>query len=142
MSWHRPLHPGQGVPGQIVVLETKTGILIDVEIFVNCHYGYDIQCEIVGEDGTARLPEPMAVQTRLGAKLQNAILTDWKDRFVAAYDVEISDFLKAAALGTAAGPSSWDGYAAAIASDACVAAQDTEGSPVAITMADRPLLYR
>src|SRR5690606_28419202 len=68
---------------QIVVLETAKGVVIDVEIFVNCHYGYDIQCEVVGEDGIARLPEPMAIQMRLGAKLQNAILTDWKDRFVA-----------------------------------------------------------
>ncbi|MGV7213087.1 Gfo/Idh/MocA family protein [Bradyrhizobium sp. UFLA05-112] len=127
---------------QVVVLETKKGVLIDVEIFVNCHYGYDIQCEIVGEDGTARLPEPMAIELRLGAKLQNDILTDWKDRFVAAYDVELQDFLKAAAEGTATGPSSWDGYVAAITSDACVAAQESAGALVAITMADRPSLYR
>ncbi len=126
---------------QVVVLETKKGVLIDVEIFVNCHYGYDIQCEVVGEDGIARLPEPMAIQMRLGAKLQNDILTDWKDRFVAAYDVELQDFLKAAAMGTASGPSSWDGYVAAITSDACVAAQDSNGSPVPITMSDRPALY-
>lgn len=33
---------------------------------------------MVGEDGIASLPEPMSVQTRLGAKLQNDILTDWK----------------------------------------------------------------
>lgn len=126
---------------QVVVLETKKGVLIDVEIFVNCHYGYDIQCEVVGEDGIARLPEPMAIQMRLGAKLQNDILTDWKDRFVAAYDVELQDFLKAAAMGTASGPSSWDGYVAAITSDACVAAQDSNGTPVPVTMTDRPALY-
>ena len=126
---------------QVVVLETKKGVLIDVEIFVNCHYGYDIQCEVVGEDGIARLPEPMAIQMRLGAKLQNDILTDWKDRFVAAYDVELQDFLKAAAMGTASGPSSWDGYVAAITSDACVAAQDSNGTPVPVTMTGRPALY-
>lgn len=126
---------------QVVVLETKKGVLIDVEIFVNCHYGYDIQCEVVGEDGTARLPDPMAVQLRLGAKLQNDILTDWKNRFVSAYDVELQDFLKAAARGTAAGPSSWDGYVAAITSDACVKAQETQGVAVPIEMARKPALY-
>ncbi|WP_413869523.1 Gfo/Idh/MocA family protein [Albidovulum sp.] len=126
---------------QIVVLETAKGVVIDVEIFVNCHYGYDIQCEVVGEDGVARLPEPMAIRMRLGAKLQNAILTDWKDRFVAAYDVELQDFLKAAARGTAAGPTSWDGYMAAVASDACVAAQETAGEAVAIPHPARPALY-
>ncbi|MBA4775884.1 MAG: Gfo/Idh/MocA family oxidoreductase, partial [Rhizobiales bacterium] len=102
---------------QIVILETAKGTIIDVEIFVNCHYGYDIQCQVVGEDGIASLPEPMSVQTRLSAKLQNDILTDWKDRFIASYDVELQDFIRAAAKGTASGPNSWDGYVAAITSD-------------------------
>ncbi|MBA4491719.1 Gfo/Idh/MocA family protein [Paracoccus sp. S1E-3] len=133
-------HDGLRDP-QVVVLETAKGVLIDVEIFVNCHYGYDIQCEIVGEDGIARLPEPMAIQTRLNAMLQNPILTDWKDRFVDSYDIELNDFIRAAGRGTASGPSSWDGYVAAITSDACVTAQGTEGEAVAITLPDRPALY-
>lgn len=124
-----------------MTLKTAKGVVITTEIFVNCHYGYDIQCEIVGEDGTAKLPEPMTIQTRLGAKLQSDILTDWKDRFVASYDVELQDFLTAAAQGTASGPTSWDGYMAAVTSDACVAAQDAEGTSVAISYPARPALY-
>lgn len=126
---------------QIVILETVKGTIINVEVFVNCHYGYDIQCEVVGEDGIAKLPEPMAIQTRLGAKLQNDILTDWKDRFIASYDVELQDFIHAAAKGTASGPTSWDGYVAAITSDACVTAQEKEGQSVAIDLPTRPALY-
>jgi myo-inositol 2-dehydrogenase/D-chiro-inositol 1-dehydrogenase len=126
---------------QIVLLETAKGVRIDVEIFVNCQYGYDIQCEVVGEEGVARLPEPMSVETRLGAKLATEILTDWKDRFIASYDVELQDFIAAAAAGTASGPSSWDGYAAAIAADACVEAQNRAGSIIPITLPDRPALY-
>lgn len=126
---------------QVVVLETKKGVLIDVEIFVNCQYGYDIQCEVVGEDGTARLPEPMSVAMRLDAKRQSSILTDWKDRFVASYDVELQDFINAAAKGGATGPSSWDGYAAAVTSDACVQAQESAGQAVAIELPARPALY-
>lgn len=126
---------------QVVVLETKKGVLIDVEIFVNCAYGYDIQCEVVGEAGTARLPEPMAVAMRLDAKRQSTILTDWKDRFVASYDVELTDFINAAFQGTATGPSSWDGYAAAVTSDACVTAQESDGQAVAINLPECPALY-
>ena len=126
---------------QVVVLETKKGVLIDVEIFVNCHYGYDIQCEVVGEDGTARLPEPMAIDMRLGAQRQSRILTDWKDRFVASYDVELQDFIAAASRGSATGPSAWDGYAAAVTSDACVQAQESAGQAVAIELPARPALY-
>jgi len=126
---------------QVVVLETAKGVLIDVEIFVNCAYGYDIQCEVVGEDGVASLPEPMTVDMRLGAKRQSTILTDWKDRFVASYDVELNDFIGAASTGGAIGPSSWDGYAAAVTADACVAAQERAGEAVAITLPARPALY-
>ena len=126
---------------QVVVLETAKGVLIDVEIFVNCAYGYDIQCEVVGEDGVASLPEPMTVDMRLGAKRQSTILTDWKDRFVASYDVELNDFIGAASKGGATGPSAWDGYAAAVTADACVAAQERAGEAVDITLPARPALY-
>ena len=110
---------------QIVLLETAKGIRIDVEIFVNCRYGYDIQCEIVGEEGIARLPEPSAVTLRHQARLGTPILTDWKDRFIAAYDVELQDFIDGVRDGALKGPSAWDGYAAAVAADACVLAQRT-----------------
>ncbi|NVO29458.1 Gfo/Idh/MocA family oxidoreductase [Donghicola sp. C2-DW-16] len=126
---------------QIVTLKTAKGTVINTEIYVNCKYGYDIQCQVVGEEGTASLPEPMAITKRLNATLQNEILTDWKDRFVASYDVELNDFIKAATAGTAAGPSSWDGYMAAVISDACVAAQDAEGTLIDITYPARPALY-
>jgi myo-inositol 2-dehydrogenase/D-chiro-inositol 1-dehydrogenase len=126
---------------QVVLLETAKGVRIDVEVFVNCQYGYDIQCQVVGEEGLAYLPEPMSVVMRKDARLQNAILTDWKDRFIASYDVELQDFIEAAARGTASGPTSWDGYVAAISSDACVAAQEAPGTIVPITLPARPALY-
>lgn len=126
---------------QLVTLTTAKGVVINTEIFVNCQYGYDIQCEVVGEEGVARLPEPMAVQMRLNASRQSDILTDWKDRFVASYDVELQDFITAATDGSASGPSSWDGYMAAVTSDACVDAQNSEGTAVAITNPVRPVLY-
>ena len=36
-----------------MLLETAKGVRIDVEVFVNCRYGYDIQCQVVGEEGIA-----------------------------------------------------------------------------------------
>lgn len=125
---------------QIILLETTKGVRIDVEVFVNCQYGYDIQCQVVGEDGLANLPEPMSIATRKDARLQNEIMTDWKDRFIGSYDVELQDFIGAASNGTASGPSSWDGYVAAISSDACVEAQET-GAIVPITLPECPALY-
>ena len=126
---------------QIALLETRRGTRIDVEIFLNCRYGYDIRCEVVGERGTASLPDPPAIPIRREARLETAILTDWKDRFVEAYDRELHDFVTHAAHGTVVGPSAWDGYAAAVAVDACVAAQ-ASGAVVPIVMPDTPAFYR
>lgn len=125
---------------QIVLFETAKGTRIDVEIFVNCQYGYDIQCEIVGESGIAKLPEPSSVQMRSGAKLSTEILTDWKERFIDAYDVELQAFINDVQTGKLTGPSAWDGYAAAVAADACIAAQ-LSGEIVPIRLPARPDFY-
>ncbi|MGF7450110.1 Gfo/Idh/MocA family oxidoreductase, partial [Klebsiella michiganensis] len=126
---------------QIVSFETKKGTLIDVEVFVNCQYGYDIQCEVVGETGIARLPEPSAVQMRKAANLSTAILTDWKDRFIKAYDVELQAFINDVQAGQLHGPSAWDGYAASVAADACIKAQETS-EPVEVTLPECPAFYK
>ncbi|WP_447873773.1 Gfo/Idh/MocA family protein [Serratia fonticola] len=125
---------------QIVLMETAKGTRIDVEIFVNCQYGYDIQCEVVGETGIAKLPEPSALQMRSGAKLSTEILVDWKDRFIGAYDVELQAFINDVQAGKLTGPSAWDGFAAAVAADACIAAQ-TSGEVVPVTLPARPGFY-
>ncbi|MTD28225.1 Gfo/Idh/MocA family protein [Erwinia sorbitola] len=125
---------------QVVLFETRKGIRIDVEIFVNCAYGYDIQCEVVGEEGIAKLPEPSAVQMRKEAKLSTAILTDWKDRFIDAYDVELQAFINDVTAGKLTGPSAWDGYAASVAADACLKAQES-GAIEPVELPPRPAFY-
>ena len=126
---------------QIILMETVKGVRIDVEVFVNCVYGYDIQCEVVGETGIARLPEPSAIQMRKSANLSTAILTDWKDRFIKAYDVELQAFINDVKAGQLQGPSAWDGYAASVAADACLQAQESS-EPVAVTLPECPAFYQ
>lgn len=127
---------------QIVLVETKKGVRIDVEIFVNCAYGYDIQCQVVGEEGIAYLPEPMSITTRKGAKLSNDILMDWKDRFIEAYDIELQAFIDGVVSGRLDGPTSWDGYAAALTADVCVQAQRRPGEILPIQMKECPDFYK
>jgi myo-inositol 2-dehydrogenase/D-chiro-inositol 1-dehydrogenase len=125
---------------QLVLLETSRGIRIDVEVVVNCKYGYDIQCEVVGETGVARLPEPPSVLLRSEARRSTGILTDWKQRFIDAYDVELQAFFGDLSAGKLTGPSSWDGYAAAVAADACVQAQKS-GKVVPVSARQRPAFF-
>ena len=124
----------------IVLLATKSGVRIDGEVFVNCRYGYDIQCQVVGEEGVASLPEPESVVLRRDAKLSTPILQDWKLRFINSYDVELQDWIEAAKAGRVDGPNAWDGYFAAVTADACLKAMHT-GEVAPIVTKPRPAFY-
>lgn len=125
---------------QVVMIETRGGVLITAEIFVNCRYGYDIQCEVIGEDGIAKLPEPSSISLRKEGMYGTRILMDWKDRFIEAYDREIQDFIDSVKRGDVQGPTAWDGYVAAVTADACVKAQES-GQWEDISLDEKPDLY-
>jgi myo-inositol 2-dehydrogenase/D-chiro-inositol 1-dehydrogenase len=125
----------------LLILETAAGVLVDVEISVNIRYGYDIRGEIVGENGTAALGGSADLVLRRSGEVASPVPADWRQRFLSAYDAELQEWVHAlAAGGRPLGPSAWDGYAAAVVSDAGVAALRT-GERVTVTLAERPELY-
>jgi myo-inositol 2-dehydrogenase/D-chiro-inositol 1-dehydrogenase len=111
---------------QVLILETESGVLVDVEVFVNAGYGYDIRCELVGETGTLSLAP--------------VITPGFLERFADAYRVELTDWVDAVSDGGPRGPSAWDGYAASAVADACLASL-ADGRQVAVELAARPALY-
>jgi myo-inositol 2-dehydrogenase / D-chiro-inositol 1-dehydrogenase len=125
---------------QILLLETASGVHIDIELFVNCRYGYDIRCELVGETGTLSLAQPADLAVRGEGAYSERVPADWRERFVRAYDTELQEWLNAAGGGEAAGPSSWDGYAAAAICDAALTSLES-GHRTPVTMRDRPALF-
>ena len=56
------------------------------------------------------------------ASTAGRVPADWRERFIRAYDIEFQEWIDAVAAGHSTGPSSWDGYAAAVVTDACVEA--------------------
>jgi myo-inositol 2-dehydrogenase/D-chiro-inositol 1-dehydrogenase len=126
---------------QIVLLETQSGIRIDIESFVNCQYGYDVQCEVVGETGTVRLPDPANVVMRSSGTCSYGIFPDWMDRFVEAYDAELRQWVDTVKKGIAKGPTAWDGYVACITADACTEARE-KGIMVSISIPECPAFYK
>ncbi|MFJ5963220.1 Gfo/Idh/MocA family oxidoreductase [Bacillus sp. NPDC093026] len=121
----------------IVIMKTKQGTVINGEIFVHCQYGYDIQCQVVGEKGIAYLPDPASVILRSEAKCSTNILTDWQYRFKEAYDAELQDWIHSSLKDEVNGPSAWDGYVAAVTADACLKAKAT-GETTMIHLKERP----
>jgi myo-inositol 2-dehydrogenase/D-chiro-inositol 1-dehydrogenase len=124
----------------IVLLEMASGVLIDVEVFVNATYGYDIRGEIVGERGTVSLADTGGAVLKQAGRRSGSVPADWRERFSRAYDVEVQDWLKAVAAGSWTGPSAWDGYAATAAVESCLEALRT-GSRTAVSLPERPDFY-
>jgi myo-inositol 2-dehydrogenase / D-chiro-inositol 1-dehydrogenase len=114
--------PSGLVDPQLILLETASGVLIDIEVFVNARYGYEVRCELVGELGTLRLPDQVA--------------PDFRARFATAYRRELDCWVQ----GLDDGPSAWDGYAANAVADACLESL-ANGGRVDVQLAQKPALY-
>src|SRR5215208_205302 len=125
---------------QLVLLETAEGVLVDVESFVSCQFGYDIRYELVGETGTLSLGEVAGVLVRQEGQYHGPIPADYRERFGDAYQHELQEWVDGVLQGRVVGPSAWDGYATTAVAEAAVESQ-TKGDRVAVELVDRPALY-
>ena len=125
----------------LMILESESGVLVNVETSVNIRYGYDIRGEVIGETGTAALADRGLVVVRSAHQVGVSVPEDWRQRFIAAYDVELQEWIDALTAGEDAnGPSAWDGYAAQVVCDAGVNALYS-GERVEIDLGDKASLY-
>jgi myo-inositol 2-dehydrogenase/D-chiro-inositol 1-dehydrogenase len=125
---------------QMVLLETAEGVLVDVESFVTCQFGYDIRYELVGETGTLSLSEQAGVLVRQDGQYHGPIPADYRERFAGAYQSELQEWVSGVLDGRVVGPSAWDGYATQAVAEAGVESQ-TKGGRVPVELAERPALY-
>lgn len=140
-----PTHSANAEEGlrdpQLILLQTASGIVINLEVYVNCQFGYDIQCEVVCENGVLRMAEPSNLTIRSNAARSVALEIDWARRFVDSFDVELNAWLDGIRSGHIEGASAWDGYVAAITADALIRSQKS-GKIEPIKLDERPSLYR
>ncbi|MEU0256209.1 Gfo/Idh/MocA family oxidoreductase [Streptomyces sp. NPDC006184] len=137
--------PSQGAPEglldpQFVLFETERGALVDVEVFVNCGFGYQVRCEAVCEAGSARIGDEHTMVVTAGGGAREEVAQDYLVRFAGAYDRELQAWVDATRRGEVTGPGAWDGYAASVVAEAGVRALET-GARVAVDLAPRPALY-
>ncbi|MDS6632290.1 Gfo/Idh/MocA family oxidoreductase [Klebsiella michiganensis] len=126
----------------IVIFETESGVRIDDELFVNCDYGYDIRCEVIGENAISALTEQALTTIRSAQGYNRAIPKTCMERFATAYDREVQNFVDRVNLGAEmSGPSSWDGFVVAMVCDAGLASLK-DGEKHAVSLPECPALYR
>jgi myo-inositol 2-dehydrogenase/D-chiro-inositol 1-dehydrogenase len=124
----------------LVVFETDKGQLIDVELFINAQYGYDVKGELVCETGTISFGPTLNTQVRGNGVCATALAPDWRPRFAAAYRIQNQAWINSIATGKPVGSSAWDGYVATTVTDAGVKSLKT-GETVAIAYEKRPGFY-
>jgi myo-inositol 2-dehydrogenase/D-chiro-inositol 1-dehydrogenase len=124
-----------------MLLEMANGAVVDIEASVNLVYGYDIRGEVLGETGTVELAESSTVIVKRDGRYGGRVPSDWRERFIRAYDTEFQEWINAVATGNSTGPSSWDGYAATVVCDAGVQALRT-GKRASVSMREQPDFYQ
>ncbi|WP_171115947.1 Gfo/Idh/MocA family oxidoreductase [Streptomyces sp. Z423-1] len=140
----RPRSSGNAPEGLLdplfVLFETAGGALVDVEVFVNCGFGYEVRCEAVCEAGSARIGEGRTMVVTSDGGAREEVPQDYLVRFADAYDREVQAWVDATRQGRVTGPSAWDGYAASAVAEAGVRALES-GARVTVELAARPELY-
>lgn len=126
---------------QILLLETESGIRIDLEIFVANNFGYDIKTEVCCENGIVNLPTPATPYIKFDYNESVAIPADWKVRFTDAYDKELQEWIISSKAGRVDGPNSWDGYLASKNAELCSLARES-GEIVKMSVEAKPLFYK
>jgi len=127
---------------QIATLHMKSGAIVNTYLTQNSIYGYDVMCQVIGEKGIAQLPDMPTIEVRKAGHISHTIDEDWTKRFITAYQVELQTFInEVAADEKLTGPSSWDGYVAAVTADCAIKSQ-TDESLVPIHLDEMPELYK
>ncbi|XAS73229.1 Gfo/Idh/MocA family oxidoreductase [Micrococcaceae bacterium Sec5.1] len=131
---------GQHDP-QHVLLETESGVLADVEIYVNAKFGYQVATQASFEDGIVSIGGDSGPYIQSAGKWGGSVTPGFEERFGAAYDVEVQAWVDAALRGEIGGPTAWDGYATAACCEAGVEAQKS-GEKVKVQLNTKPDLYK
>lgn len=125
---------------QVAILEMDSGALATVEVSVNAGYGYDVQCEVAGASGTARLAAPYGLVTRSNGVDGALVSGDFVARFAEAYRVELVAWTASLRSGVPVGASAWDGHVATRAAAAGVISLQS-GARVVVDQEPVPALY-
>ena len=125
---------------QFIILQTRSGAVVDIEAFVDAQYGYEVRAELVCETGTVSLDPAPPVSLRASGHDGFEVEQDWRARFRDAYREQMSGWVRAIRTGAHAGSSAWDGYAASFTAAACLDAWRTrQTTPVALD--EKPAFY-
>ena len=136
-----PLTPlGEHDP-MLVILQTASGVLVEVEAFVNTQVGYGVECRVLGSQGEAVMGDGSFITRARAGSRGTDIPEQWLARFQDAYRLQLQGWITYLGRGGAMpGASAWDGYVATVVANRAIAALHS-GQRESIELAERPALY-
>lgn len=124
-----------------LTLGTTSGPLVTIELFMTAHYGYEVNCEVVGSEGILDMGDGSWITRASTGRRGHEVPEQWLGRFGEAYRAELQAWIDGIRrAGEATGASTWDGYLAALTCRAAVEALTSDGA-VRIDIPNRPALY-
>lgn len=125
---------------QLVTVQTTSGLLAEVEIFVNAQLGYQVLTQAVFEEGVVEIGAASQSTVVSKALRGSAVDRTFHTRFIDAYDTEVQQWVQSVKTQEPSGPSAWDGYATAAVCGAGVTAQQS-GTITSVALAAKPSFY-
>ncbi len=136
-----PLTPAGQHDPVLVVLQSGSGVLVEVEAFAQAQYGYEVVCRITGSQGQAVLGDGSFVTRSKSFSRGVDVPELWLGRFAEAYRLQLQGWVEALRTGgPLPGASVWDGYAATVVAGRAIEAYRT-GQRVDVVLPAKPALY-
>jgi myo-inositol 2-dehydrogenase / D-chiro-inositol 1-dehydrogenase len=132
---------GEVLDLQLIQLKLGGECLASIEVFVNAGYGYEVDLEVVGDEGTIHIAPANAPVLRKQKYAGHPVESDWLERFPSAYVLEMQRWIENLRDGQFVGPDAWDGYISLLAVESCIASLHS-GSKVPFESPRCPELYR
>ena len=136
-----PLTPEDQHDPLFILLRTTSGVIIDIEMFVQSQIGYEVTCHVTGGLGNASMADGRYVTTASARQVGHSLPELWLGRFQDAYRLQLQGWISyLQSGGPMPGASTWDGYVASIVANRAIESLRT-GQRVAIDLPERPALY-
>lgn len=136
-----PLTPeGQHDP-LFLLMQTKGGVIVEVEMFVQSQIGYEVTCTVTGGTGNATMSDGRYVTTARALHIGHDLPAQWLGRFQEAYRLQLQGWIDhLVSGGPMPGASTWDGYVDAVVANRAIDSL-RGGGRVAVVLPERPPLY-
>ena len=136
-----PLTPAGESDPILVILQSASGVSVEVEAFCNAQSGYEVLCSVTGSRGNASMGDGSWVTRSTDFVRGTEIPELWLGRFHEAYRLQLQAWIDALTTRRPmVGASAWDGYAAAVISARAIDAYRS-GARTTIDLPQRPALY-